>query len=60
MLAGYAYQSLLIVSAAGLTLLMLLGIATRIRIGDTLIQTLPAMVFFVVNGFILVVALQAM
>ena len=57
MLAGYAYPPLLIVSAAGLTMLMLLGVATRIRIGDSLTRTLPAIAFFVVNGFVLAVAL---
>jgi hypothetical protein len=35
---------------------MLMGIATRIRIGDSLAQTLPAAVLFVVNAFVLVVA----
>tara|TARA_R110002072_G_scaffold57508_1_gene147823 strand:- start:11654 stop:12001 length:348 start_codon:yes stop_codon:yes gene_type:complete len=57
MLAGYVYSILLIVSAAGLTTLMLLGVVTRIRIGDSLLETLPAIVFFVVNAFILAVAL---
>ena len=37
---------------------MLLGIATRVRIGDSLIQTLPAIAFFVLNGLVLVVAVQ--
>ena len=58
MLVGYAYRPLLIASAAGLTTLMLLGIATRVRIGDGLTRTLPAMVFGALNGFVLVVALM--
>lgn len=60
LLASFASPALLIISAAGLTVLMLLGIVTRIRIGDSFFETLPASVFFVVNGFILLIAvLQA-
>lgn len=53
MIAGYFYPRLLLLSSAGLTLLMLLGVVTRIRIGDTLVQTLPALSFFLINGFVL-------
>jgi hypothetical protein len=58
MLVGYVYHPLLIVAAAGLTILMLLGIATRVRIGDSLPQTLPAFAFFALNGLVLIMALQ--
>ncbi len=57
LLAGFAFRPLLIAAAGGLSLLMLLGVATRIRIRDSLLQTLPALVFFALNGFVLVVAL---
>ncbi len=43
----------LVLAAAGLTLTMLMAIATRIRIGDSLAQTLPAAVLLVVNAFVL-------
>jgi hypothetical protein len=56
LLAGHFSRPLLIAAAAGLALLMLMGIATRIRIGDSLAQTLPAAVLFVVNAFVLVMA----
>ena len=58
MLVGYLIHPLLILSAAGLTALMLLGVAARIRIGDSFLQTLPALAFFFLNGFVLVIALQ--
>mgnify|MGYP002632169421 FL=1 len=58
LMAGFASPALLIISAAGLTVLMLLGIVTRIRIGDSFLETLPASIFFVVNGFILLIAVQ--
>lgn len=58
MLVGYVLHPLLVASAAGLATLMLLGVATRIRIGDSLLHTLPALAFFLLNGFVLVIALQ--
>ena len=44
---------MLVLAAAGLTLTMLMAIATRIRIGDSLVQTLPAIVLLVLNAFVL-------
>ena len=38
-------------------LTMLLGIATRIRIGDSLVRTLPAIVLLILNAFVLWVAI---
>jgi hypothetical protein len=32
---------------------MLMGIVTRIRIGDSLVRTLPAIVLMIVNAFVL-------
>ncbi len=57
MLVGLVFPVVLIVSAGGLSALMLLGIITRIKIGDSLLETLPATFFFLLNGFILFVAL---
>jgi hypothetical protein len=48
----------LILSAAGLTLAMLAAIATRIRIGDSLTKTLPAIVLLAVNAFLLAFAIS--
>jgi hypothetical protein len=56
LLAGHFNRPLLIAAAAGLTLLMLLGIATRVRIGDSLVQMLPAAVLLAMNAFVLGVA----
>jgi hypothetical protein len=42
LLVGYFNRPVLVLAAAGLMLTMLLGIATRIRIGDSLVRTLPA------------------
>jgi hypothetical protein len=47
---------LLAASAAGLTLLMALGVGVRIRLRDGVLLTLPALVLFVVNGYLAVQA----
>jgi hypothetical protein len=53
LLAGQFNRPVLVLAAAGLTLTMLMAIATRIRIGDSLAQTLPAIVLFALNAFVL-------
>jgi DoxX-like family len=57
LLVGHFNRPVLVMAAAGLTLTMLLGIATRIRIGDSLARTLPAIVLLVLNAFLLGVAI---
>jgi hypothetical protein len=54
---GYFNRPVLVLAAAGLMLTMLLGIATRIRIGDSLARTLPAIVLLILNAFVLGVAI---
>lgn len=53
LLAAYFYRPLLLVSAGGLTVLMLLGVGTRLRIRDPMVETLPAAAFFAINAFVL-------
>jgi hypothetical protein len=57
LVAGHFSTPLLIAAAAGLALLMLAGIATRIRIGDSLAQMLPAAALLLLNAFVLGVAI---
>jgi hypothetical protein len=40
-------------AATGLSLLMLCGVAVRIRIKDTLLQTLPAVLFLFLSVFVM-------
>lgn len=56
--AGYVAPSLVGIASGGLAALMVLGIATRIRVRDPLVQIIPALVLAVVNLFILVRALD--
>ena len=50
---GFWYPPLTVVSAGGLALMMAAAIVIRIRIRDSLTATLPAMVFFGLNLYIL-------
>lgn len=58
LILGYFVPPFTIASSGGLALLMLLGTLVRIRVGDSFLQTLPALVFLVLNVFILVCALR--
>ncbi len=57
LLGGLLAPSLVVVSAAGLSLLMLLGVATRMRVRDPWIQTLPAILLMLLNLFLSVSAI---
>lgn len=56
LLIGLWYLPLHAVSATGLTVLMALGVGVRIRMRDGVLLTLPALVLFVVNGYLAVQA----
>jgi hypothetical protein len=58
LLVGQYSRPVLIVAAAGLAITMLAAIATRIRIGDSLAKTLPAIVLLAANALILVGAIR--
>ncbi len=52
LLVGYALPALVIVSSTGLALLMIVGLAARIRVKDSVLQMLPALFLLLVNLFI--------
>jgi hypothetical protein len=52
LLVGYWLPMLQLLSAAGLSLLMLLGVGTRVRVRDSLLETVPAAALCVANAFI--------
>ncbi|MGF1556181.1 DoxX family protein [Paucihalobacter sp.] len=58
MVGFFFYKPLLIISAGGLALLMLLGLIVRLRLKDSLWISLPALFFMVLNSYILWGALQ--
>ena len=49
---GLFFKPLLLFSAGGLTTLMLLGVITRIRVSDPIIETVPAFILLLLNGYI--------
>jgi hypothetical protein len=54
LLVGYwSYKPILILSSAGLALLMLMGLIVRIKLKDSLWVSIPATFFMVLNAFIL-------
>ncbi len=57
LLAGYYSRPLLLLSAGGLSAMMLLGVLVRFRIRDPLVAALPAFAFCVLNLYIVIAAL---
>ena len=53
LLVGYVVPVLVIVASAGLGLLMILGLAARVRVRDSFAQMLPALFLLLVNLFII-------
>jgi hypothetical protein len=49
MLVGMYFKTILLISSFGLSLLMILGVATRLRVRDSLLETTPAGILCVVN-----------
>ena len=54
LIVGLQFNAILIISSLGLTLLMLAGIAVRIKIKDSLQATFPAFFFMVLNAIIFI------
>jgi len=52
LMVGFWWPPLVIPSAGGLSLMMLLGVATRIGVLDSLAQTLPALVLMLLNAWL--------
>jgi hypothetical protein len=55
---GYVFPILVAPSAGGLAVLMVLGIAVRVRVRDTLLDTVPAVFLLLVNAFIVAQVIQ--
>ena len=56
-LVGVSWPMILTVSSAGLSLLMLLGLAVRLKNRDGILLSMPAAVLMLVNGFIMLKSL---
>ena len=49
---GIFDKRILMLSTIGLSVMMILGVTVRIKINDTFIQTLPALLYFILNVII--------
>lgn len=58
LLAGYLFPMLTAVAALGLTVLMLLGVITRIRVKDPWFEVVPAFFLMMANGYLFAKALN--
>lgn len=54
LLIGLIYNPILLVASLGLALLMLSGLIVRIKSKDSLLITLPAVFFMLLNGYIFI------
>lgn len=52
LLVGLFFNFFLVLSSGGLALMMLLGVAARLRVKDSFLVTLPALFFFGLNAYI--------
>ena len=52
LLLGFLVPILGLISSLGLTLLMILGFAVRIKIKDSFVQAAPSFIFIILNGYI--------
>ena len=57
LLAGFQNHTVLILASGGLAVLMFLGTGVRVKIKDSLLVSLPAFFYFLVNAIILYIAL---
>ncbi len=58
LLIGLLFKPLLLISAGGLALLMLLGLMARIRSQDSLLISLPALFYMFLNSYIFYVGIN--
>jgi len=58
LLAGLKWPPALSISSAGLSLLMLIAFGVRLKMRDSIVQSLPSLALMLVNAYILVKSLQ--
>lgn len=58
LLVGLKWPLVLWVSSGGLSLLMMAGLVVRIRVGDGLLDSLPAFALMILNAYILLESLK--
>ena len=54
LLVGLKFPLILLISAGGLALLMVLGVAIRVKVKDSFFLSLPAFFFMILNSYIFI------
>jgi hypothetical protein len=57
LLVGLWFNSILVISSAGLAALMFLGLIVRLKIKDSFLAYLPALIFMILNSYVFVRAI---
>jgi len=58
---GFVYLPILgIVSAIGLSLLMILGFGVRLKIKDSVVQSAPSIIYAIINAYIAIALLKSL
>ncbi len=52
LIIGLKYQIILLIAAGGLSILMLMGLAVRIKVRDSIWLSLPALLYMALNTYI--------
>jgi uncharacterized membrane protein YphA (DoxX/SURF4 family) len=58
LLVGLKFHIILLISAGGLAILMFLGVAIRIKFKDSILISLPALFFMILNSYIFFMSLR--
>ena len=58
LLVGIVWNTALIIASGGLSLLMLMGFGVRLKMKDSLLESLPSFIFMLINGYICITALN--
>ena len=57
LLVGLMWNTALIISSGGLSLLMMIGFGVRIKMKDGVLDSLPSFIFMLINGYICLTAI---
>ncbi len=58
LLLGFKFHAILLIAAGGLSILMLLGFAIRIKVKDSVWLMIPALFFMLLNAYIFFMSLH--
>jgi len=59
LIVGLKLHPILVISSAGLSILMLFGFAVRLKIRDGFWQSLPAFSYFILNSYLFYIAVKS-